>query len=127
MEKVAIYASYKNENRDYIEFLLNQIKDWCYLKNYDYTIYLDKREKNLNNRSEFKKLKKDIENHKYSKIIIKDIRHITRNLHYSMDFLDFLERNNCKIESLNGEDLNTHLKIYKQIINNVKNKEELER
>ena len=127
MEKVAIYASCKNKSRDYIEFLLNQITDWCYSKNYDYTIFLDKKEKNLNNRSELNKLKKDIENHKYSKIIIKDIRHITRNLHYSMDFLDFLEKNNCKIESIDGINLNTYKKIYKQIINNIKNKEELER
>ena len=42
MEKVAIYASFKNQSTKSIEYTLKSMTDWCLMKNYDYTIYFDK-------------------------------------------------------------------------------------
>ena len=82
MEKVAVYASFKNQNSKSIEFTLKQLANWCLMKNYDYTFYFDKiknRLDNLNNRKELNNLKEDIANKEYSKIVIKDITQLSRN------------------------------------------------
>ena len=47
MEKVAVYASFKNQNRKSIDFFLKRIADYCLMKNYDYTIYFDKEKSRL--------------------------------------------------------------------------------
>ena len=74
MEKVAVYASFKNQNRKSIDFFLKRIADYCLMKNYDYTIYFDKVKSRLDlDRKELNNLKEDIENKEYSKIVIKDI------------------------------------------------------
>ena len=57
MEKVAVYASFKNHNRQSIDYFLKQISDWCLMKNYDYTLYFDKVQNRLDlNRKELNNL-----------------------------------------------------------------------
>lgn len=125
MEKVAVYASFKNQNSKSIEYTLKQIANWCLMKNYDYTIYFDKVKNRLDlNRKELNNLKEDIENKVYSKIVIKDITQLSRNTIYNMEFLKFLDDNDCQIESMDGLDLT----LYKEIFNRFsKKKEEKER
>lgn len=125
MEKIAVYASFKNQNSKSIEYTLKQIANWCLMKNYDYTIYFDKVKNRLDlNRKELNNLKEDIENKEYSKIVIKDITQLSRNTIYNMEFLKFLDDNDCQIESMDGLDLT----LYKEIFNRFsKKKEEKER
>lgn len=125
MEKVAVYASFKNQNSKSIEYTLKQIANWCLMKNYDYTIYFDKVKNRLDlNRKELNNLKEDIENKEYSKIVIKDITQLSRNTIYNVEFLKFLDDNDCQIESMDGLDLT----LYKEIFNRFsKKKEEKER
>ena len=125
MEKVAVYASFKNQNSKSIETILKQIANWCLMKNYDYTIYFDKVKNRLDlDRKELNSLKEDIENKEYSKVVIKDITQLSRNTIYNMEFLTFLDDNDCQIESMDGLDLT----LYKEIFNRFsKKKEEKER
>lgn len=125
MEKVAVYASFKNQNRKSIDFFLKRIADYCLMKNYDYTIYFDKVKSRLDlDRKELNSLKEDIENKEYSKVVIKDITQLSRNTIYNMEFLNFLDDNDCQIESMDGLDLT----LYKEIFNRFsKKKEEKER
>ena len=125
MEKVAVYLCFKNKKRVAIDYFLKQISDWCLMKNYDYTIYFDKVQNRLSlDRKELNDLKEDIENKRYSKVIIKDLKQLSRNTIDNINFLQFLEDNNCKIECVDGTDLN----LYKKIIEKFnKNKEEIER
>lgn len=125
MEKVAVYASFKNQNRKSIDFFLKRIADYCLMKNYDYTIYFDKvKNRNDLDRKELNNLKEDIENKEYSKIIIRDITQLSRNTFYNMEFLKFLEDNDCKIESMDGTDLTLYKRIFDKFN---KKKEEKER
>lgn len=113
MEKVAVYASFKNQNRKSIDFFLKRIADYCLMKNYDYTIYFDKVKSRLDlDRKELNNLKEDIENKEYSKIVIKDITQLSRNTIYNVEFLYFLDDNNCQIESMDGTDLTLYRKIF---------------
>ena len=125
MEKVAVYASFKNQNSKSIEYSLKQLANYCLMKNYDYTFYFDKVKNRSNlNRKELNSLKEDIENKEYSKVVIKDITQLSRNTVYNMEFLKFLDDNNCHIESMDGLDLT----LYKEIFNRFsKKKEEKER
>lgn len=125
MEKVAVYASFKNQNSKSIQCILKQIANWCLMKNYDYTIYFDKVKNRLDlDRKELNSLKEDIENKEYSKVVIKDITQLSRNTIYNMEFLKFLDDNDCQIESMDGLDLT----LYKEIFNRFsKKKEEKER
>lgn len=121
MEKVAVYASFKNQNRKSIDFFLKRIADYCLMKNYDYTIYFDKVKSRLDlDRKELNNLKEDIENKEYSKIVIKDITQLSRNTVYNMEFLQFLDDNECKIESMDGTDLT----LYKEIFDKFNKKKE---
>ena len=89
MEKVAFYACFKNQNKHSIEYFLNKISDWCLLKNYDYTVYIDKVNNRLhmNDRKELKLLKDDIESGEYSKVIVNDIKHLSRDVVETLNFL----------------------------------------
>lgn len=121
MEKVAVYASFKNQNRKSIDFFLKRIADYCLMKNYDYTIYFDKVKSRLDlDRKELNNLKVDIENKEYSKIVIKDITQLSRNTIYNIEFLQFLDDNDCQIESMDGTDLT----LYKKIFNRFNEKKE---
>ena len=125
MEKVAVYASFKNQNSKSIEYSLKQLANYCLMKNYDYTFYFDKVKNRLDlDRKELNSLKEDIENKEYSKVVIKDITQLSRNTIYNMEFLKFLDDNDCQIESMDGLDLT----LYKEIFNRFsKKKEEKER
>lgn len=91
------------------------------MKNYDYTIYFDKVKSRLDlDRKELNSLKEDIENKEYSKIVIKDITQLSRNTVYNMEFLQFLDDNECKIESMDGTDLT----LYKEIFDKFNKKKE---
>ena len=103
-----------------------KISNWCLLKNYDYTVYIDKVDSRLHmdDRKELKLLKDDIESGEYSKIIVNNIKHLSRDIVENLNFLLFLDENNCDIECVDGTDL----KLYKKIIEKFnKNKEEIER
>lgn len=122
MEKVAVYASFKDQSRKSIDFFLNRVADWCLMKNYDYTLYFDKVKNRLDlDRNELNKLKHDIQDGKYKKLIIKDMTNVSRNTTFNIEFLQFLDDNDCKVESMDGIDLD----LFKNIFN--KNKEEKER
>ena len=122
MEKVAVYASFKDQSRKSIDFFLNRVADWCLMNNYDYTLYFDKVKNRLDlDRNELNKLKHDIQNGKYKKLIIKDMTNVSRNTTFNIEFLQFLDDNDCKVESMDGIDLD----LFKNIFN--KNKEEKER
>lgn len=113
MEKVAVYASFKNQNSKSIEYSLKQLANYCLMKNYDYTFYFDKVKSRLDlNRKELNSLKEEIENKEYSKVVIKDITQLSRNTIYNMEFLKFLDDNNCQIESMDGLDLTLYKKIF---------------
>lgn len=115
MEKVAIYACFKNRNQLSIDFFLEQISNWCLMKNYDYDIYFDKVENRLNlDRKELNKLKEKIKNKKYSKVVIKDITQLSRDTYCNMEFLDFLDDNNCEIECFDGTDMKLYKNIFKR-------------
>ena len=125
MEKVAVYASFKNQNSKSIEYSLKQLANYCLMKNYDYTFYFDKVKSRLDlNRKELNSLKEDIENKEYSKVVIKDITQLSRNTVYNMEFLKFLDDNDCQIESMDGLDLTLYKKIFDRFS---KKKEEKER
>jgi len=124
MEKVAVYASFKKQGSESIDYTLKQLADYCLLKNYDYTIYFDKIKSRLDvDRKELNSLIEDIEKNKYSKVIIKDIRHLSRDTIFNVKFLQLLEDNNCELESIDG----MNYILYKDIFNKFKNKEEKER
>lgn len=126
MEKVAVYASFKDQSKNSRSFVLKQLAEWCLLKNYDYTLYIDKVKNRIDvtNRKELKDLKDDIEQNIYSKVIVKDMSQLSRDTAFNLEFVNFLEENNCKIESIDGFDLH----LYKNIVERFnKNKEEKER
>jgi DNA invertase Pin-like site-specific DNA recombinase len=113
MEKVAVYASFKNQNSKSIEYSLKQLANYCLMKNYDYTFYLDKvKNRSDLNRKELNELKEDIANKEYSKIVIKDITQLSRNTFYNVEFIKFLNDNNCQIECMDGLDLTLYKKIF---------------
>ena len=100
--------------RDVLETTIKDILDLGIKVKYNYK--LDKQKLN--------DLKEDIENGEYSKMIIKDITQLSRNTVHNMEFLQFLEDNDCKIESMDGTDLTLYKKIYERFN---KMKEEKER
>ena len=124
MEKVAVYASFKKHSSEGIDFIMNQLSEYCLMRNYDYTIYLDKVKSRLDvDRKELNSLIEDIKQNMYSKVIIRDIRHLSRDTIFNIKFLQLLEDNNCELESIDG----MNYKLYKDIFNKFKNKEEKER
>ena len=87
------------------------------MKNYDYTLYFDKVKSRLNlDRKELNSLKENIKNGEYSKVIIKDITQLSKNIVANIEFLQFLEDNDCKIESMDGTDLTLYKKYMKDLI-----------
>lgn len=109
MEKVAGYLCFKDQGKNAISFNLKKMSDWCLLNNYDCSIYFDKVKSHLDfNRKELDRLKEDIKNKKYSKVIIKDITNISRNTLFNVELLKFFEENNCEVISMDG----LNLKLY---------------
>lgn len=125
MEDVAIYASFKESNKTNKDLILNQIKKWCNYNNYNYTLYVD----NIKNRNDLDRvqldvLKDDIEKGKYSKVIVKNMEQISRDLIYNFKFLEFLDDNSCKIEDINGTDLSCKSAVLENIFEKIKKKKE---
>lgn len=113
MEKVAVYASFKNQNTKSIDYNLKRIADYCLMKNYDYTIYFDKVKNRLfSDRKELNSLKEDIENEEYSILVIPSITQLFRSTIQNLEFVDFCEKHNCKVECMDGFDLTLYKKIY---------------
>ena len=71
------------------------------------------------------KLKEDIENGKFSKILITNLTNVSRDTNFNLEFISFAEDNECKIVSMDKFDPHQ----YKSFIDNVlkKIKEEKER
>ena len=125
MDKVAIYASLKNHNKEFIDFYIKELEDYCISNDYDYTMYIDMIDNRLDmNRKELNNLKEDIENQEYSKIVIKNLSQLSRNTIKNIEFLDFLENNDCEIEIVEDCDLNMYKRIY-NFFNNKKEEEKI--
>lgn len=121
MEKVAAYICLKNSKNYLKNNLLSQVEYYCNLKEYNYDIYIDEVENRLSlDRKELNRLMEDIKEHKYSKLIIRDVTHLSRNIYDNISFLQFLEDNNCKIECIDGTDLF----LYKRIVEHFNRKKE---
>ncbi len=114
MEKVAGYLCFINQSESSINFHIRQMLDWCLFKNYDCMIYFDKvKSRSDFNRKELNKLKLDIQNKKYSKLIIKDLTHLSKNVVNTLELLNFFDGNHCEVECMDG----MNLKLYKEILN----------
>lgn len=121
MEEVAVYISLKNSNSYVKNSIISLVKKYCNLKKYNYEIYLDEVENRLSlDRKELNRLMNDIKKHKYSKLIIRDVTHLSRNIYDNISFLQFLEDNNCKIECIDVTDLF----LYKRIVEHFNRKKE---
>lgn len=121
MEEVAVYVSLKN-NKNYLKnSIFSQVENYCNLKEYNYEIYLDEVENRSSlDRKELNRLMNDVKKHKYSKLIIRDVTHLSRNTYDNISFLQFLEDNNCKVECIDGTDLI----LYKRIVEHFNRKKE---
>lgn len=121
MEEVAVYISLKN-NKNYLKnSIFSQVENYCNLKKYNYEIYLDEVENRSSlDRKELNRLMNDIKKHKYSKLIIRDVTHLSRNTYDNISFLHFLEDSNCKVECIDGTDLI----LYKRIVEHFNRKKE---
>ncbi len=121
MEEVAVYISLKN-NKNYLKnSIFSQVENYCNLKKYNYEIYLDEVENRSSlDRKELNRLMNDMKKHKYSKLIIRDVTHLSRNTYDNISFLQFLEDNNCKVECIDGTDLI----LYKRIVEHFNRKKE---
>lgn len=123
MKKIAIYESYKTEK----EYSLLNIEQIYNVKNGEYLYYVDEIKSRLDkNRPNLERLKKDIESGKIEQIIIKSLQQISRDTFYNLDFISFVEENNCKIICLDGSDVHQYKYITEGIIER-QNREELER
>lgn len=121
MEEVAVYISLKNSNSYVKNSITSLVENYCNLKKYNYEIYLDEVENRLSlDRKELNRLMNDIKKHKYSKLIIRDVTHLSRNIYDNISFLQFLEDNNCKIECIDETDLF----LYKRIVEHFNRKKE---
>lgn len=127
MEKVAVYYVSKIDKEHSSELDLIKIEDYCKENNYDYTLYIDrvKSRKITIGRNSLDNLKEDIENGKFSKIIITNLTNVSRDTNFNLELISFAEDNECKIVSMDKFDPHQ----YKSFIDNVlkKIKEEKER
>lgn len=122
MEKVSVYLSVKNKNSDSLQSKIQYIKNWCLFKNYDCDFYVDKIESRLDckNRNDMNRLKENILNKKVNKVIVPNIENIGRNNIFVQEFLCFLDKHDCIIESIDGSNLNFYRNITNEILNNYK-------
>lgn len=105
MEKVSVYLSVKNKNSDSLQSKIQYINNWCLFKNYDCDFYVDKIESRLDskNRNGMNRLKENILNKKVNKVIVPNIENIGRNNIFVQEFLYFLDKHDCIIESIDGQ------------------------
>lgn len=126
MEKVAVYVSTKTKNKYELQRRLSRISNYCLLKNYDYVLYVDdvKNRLDIKNRKALEELKAEIKEGKISKVIIQDVNQLSKNSASNLEFIEFLENNNCHIECIDGTDLHKYYEFYREIIKRI-NKEEM--
>lgn len=130
MEKVAVYLTFKKKHDNRIKDIqMKNISDYCFNKNYDYDLYLDIVDSNLDlfHRKDFNRLKEQIEDDKYDKVIIKNMSNLSRDNLFCIDFIKFLKNNNCLIECVDDTEVN--YKVYDEIsrLMNQIEKQKLER
>lgn len=128
MEKVAVYYTQKISDEKSNNYYLDIINNWCKNNNYDYDLFVDKvkSRKMINNRIELERLKKDISNKVYKKIIITDLTNISRDMNFNLDFISFVEKNNCKMFSIDGFNPHKIKKFHDEVVKKCI-EEELER
>ena len=124
MENVAVYLTYKkkqNKDNRFKNIQKNIINEYCINKNYDYDLFVDIVENNVDlfHRNDFNRLKKHIKNKDYNKVIVKNIEHLSRDVAFCLDFINFLKDNNCLIECIDDSEIN--YKILNKINNIRKN------
>ena len=127
MEKIAVYYVSKIDKEHSAELDLIKIENYCKENSYDYTLYIDKvkSRKIITGRNSLDKLKEDIKNGMFSKILITNLTNVSRDTNFNLNFITFAEDNECKIVSMDKFDPHQ----YKSFIDNVlkKIKEEKER
>ena len=111
IEKIAFY--YRNDNLkvDDLKKIKKVINFWCKNNNYRYVFYYDKK----NQYKEFDSLKDDVLDKRYKKIIITNLKNISDNVEDRINFINFLEDNDCKLISING----VNPKEYKKFMTNL--------
>lgn len=124
MEKVALYCTELINNNDKIN---NLVETFIYMcknrnKNYDYTVFCDrvKSRNSTENRPKLEELKKDIKNNVYKKIIILNLKNLSRDTIFILDFISFIEKQNCKLISMDGIDPHKTKNFYDKAINDIK-------
>ena len=116
MKSVAIYYTYKGNNDSFIKNNdLKQIELWCRKRNYNYTFYIDdiKNGNDIENRFSLNKLKRDIQRGYYSNIVIINLSNLSQDITFSLEFIDFALKYNCKVVSMDG----INLYSYKKFVN----------
>lgn len=93
MEKVKVAGYDRTANG-------NELKSYCKSKGYEiFEIYSDYGySKKSTNRPEFNKMIADMENKRFSKIVVFDISRISRNMKDVINFFDKAEKYGCSVE-----------------------------
>ena len=123
IEKVAVYYVSKLDKEYSSELTLMKIKNYCKENDYDYTLYMDKVKSRriTTGRNELDKLKEDLKNGRFSKIIITDLSNICRDAKFNLELISFAEDNKCKIISMDNFDPHQYKRFMEFIFE--KNKE----
>lgn len=127
MRKLAVYESWKDNRK----FTKNQIKK-MYDIDVEFDYYCDyvKNRISTENRTQLNILKDDIKNNKIEKVIIRSQNHISRDMAYAFDFMEFASNNNCEVVDISGFNHTNFYKFHKEIIEQtigekkIKNKED---
>ncbi len=124
MEKVAVYYTSKINKEEFDRLNLLRIDEWCKKNNYEYTLFIDKvKNRNITkNRLEMNKLKEELEKGTFNKVVIRSIRNLSNDSFFISDFITFIEKNNCKLISMDGF-TPLHINLY-EIFKNIKEEKE---
>lgn len=114
MRKLAVYESWK----DYRNFTKEEIKR-IYNIDEDFDYYCDyiKSRISLENRPNLNRLKEDIKNNKVSKVIIRSMNHLSRDMMAFFSFIDFASEYNCIVIDTNNFNYVNYYKNFKDSIN----------
>lgn len=112
MEKVAVYyVSLIDDDYSNLDFV--KIEEYCKQNNYEYILYTDiVKDRNITEeRNELDRLKRDITDGKYPKILISSLTNISKNVKFNLSFITYAEDNNCKIISIDKSDPHQYKKF----------------
>lgn len=112
MEKVAVYyVSLIDDDYSNLDFV--KIEEYYKQNNYEYILYTDiVKDRNITEeRNELDRLKRDITDGKYSKILISSLTNISKNVKFNLSFITYAEDNNCKIISIDKSDPHQYKKF----------------